>query len=370
VADLELDSGDDLGNDILATIHSLKEEAPPEEKAEAPEPAKAKAVEKAPKEEPAPTEKERDESGRFKAKEKAEEPAEATDEPAVTTEETSAEAKTVEKQPAEERVPPPPNWNGKGKVAWEKLPKAVKQEIISDYTRVNEVEKTFAPIKEVLSPHMQALTANYGSAEAGLRNLFQLSDFASKNPQGFIQWFAQQRGIQLNAPGQAAQQPAQEQAQGQAVHPAIMERLSAVQAELAQWKEQQALSSRTELQQQIDYFANDPSHPYFNDVRSHMGTLIEHGSAQTLAEAYDMAVWARKDLREQLLEQQRETERQRLAKEAEQAKAANAAKVAKAKSASGTITGSPSGGKSPDEAPDADDLEGFITSQVRKFAAR
>jgi hypothetical protein len=44
--------------------------------------------------------------------------------------------------------------------------------------------------------------------------------------------------------------------------------------------------------QEIEAFAADPAHPYFNDVADHISKLFESGMAKTLPEAYEMAVYA------------------------------------------------------------------------------
>jgi len=75
--------------------------------------------------------------------------------------------------------------------------------------------------------------------------------------------------------------------------------IAALRKEIADLKQGQAQfqtrsteAARASLREQIDAFADDPAHPYFNEVAEHIGKLIETGSAQSLEEAYNTAVYA------------------------------------------------------------------------------
>ena len=61
----------------------------------------------------------------------------------------------------------------------------------------------------------------------------------------------------------------------------------------AQGSEAQAQARATA---DVQAFAADPHHPYFQRVRGQMGDLLRSGRAHTLQEAYDLAVTANPDL--------------------------------------------------------------------------
>jgi hypothetical protein len=76
-------------------------------------------------------------------------------------------------------------------------------------------------------------------------------------------------------------------------------RLDALQKEIAELKstvttrtthEHQAAAQRTAAE--VDAFAADPAHPYFDEVAGQIHNLFKAGVANTLAEAYEMAVYA------------------------------------------------------------------------------
>lgn len=82
----------------------------------------------------------------------------------------------------------------------------------------------------------------------------------------------------------------------------------------------------------IESFSSSGKAPYFNDVRNEMIALLEHGRADTLEKAYDMAVWARPDLRALMLQEQ---DKQRLQEQS--------AKAQRSRAAASSVTGTPAG---------------------------
>lgn len=72
---------------------------------------------------------------------------------------------------------------------------------------------------------------------------------------------------------------------------------------------------------EITGFRQDPAHRYFDHVADHMTALLAGGAATTLQDAYEAAIWARPDIREQLLKDQQE---QRLQQQRNQNRVPNA----------------------------------------------
>ena len=102
--------------------------------------------------------------------------------------------------------------------------------------------------------------------------------------------------------------------------------------------ENQALAP---LQAQIEAFGKEPANLHFETVKPEMAALLQAGRAQSLQDAYDMAVWARPDIRSSLIAQQQQ------AAEAKRVTDARA-KVDAAKRAGGSVIGSPGIGASND----------------------
>ena len=139
----------------------------------------------------AKAERERDEKGRFKAKEteetqetpevpKEEQAAQPTEQEAPKTEE--AEAPTEEGTPLETETPvmrPPSTWNAEGKAKFNELPDWAKQQIIKREDDIGkgihqyrEAAQEGARIKDIINPYMPMIQAEGGSVEGAIQSLF------------------------------------------------------------------------------------------------------------------------------------------------------------------------------------------------------
>ncbi len=342
-----MDFEDDLSKDIAAAIDAnTASTEPPADKTGVAPPAEADSG-TPPPEKASAGERARDEQGRFKETAKAS----AEDKQQPSAPETGSPAQQKPLQP--DTVAPPVHWKGNGKIEWNRLPKQIQQAINEDYATITKTQGELQEFRSAIGDdRAQVLAANYGSVGQGLKNLFALSDFATKNPAGFVQWFAQQRGIDLTQGGQGAQQ-------GQsAAAPNPLEReVQSLKQEIQSLRQGFSSGQETQLQSEVDRFRSDPSHPYFEDVRQDMAALVKAGVVKNLTEAYEKATWARPDIREHLLAQ----ERQKTAD-------ANKAAVESARQARTSVTGSPQGAKPPPDAPDLS-LEDLIRKQVDRVYA-
>lgn len=335
---------DDLGADIGAAIDSATTPAstavasPAADAALPSDPSPDKTVAKAPE-----GERPRDESGKFIAKTEETKPADAKPAPVATTQ--AAPVATVA---------PPQNWKGAGKVDWNRLPLAIQQALNEDYARVAKADAELQQWGGVITPERaQALTAQYGSPQQAVKQLLAISDYAARDRPGFLRWFAQQGGIDLNQVVQGAQQGGEQPPAGD--QNPLMQRVVQLQEQVQNLIAQQTQGAQTQVMSEIDAFARDPAHPYFNDVREHMGALMKAGKAANLQEAYDMATWAVPSVRTSLLEQRTQAAMQQ-----------NAQKVQQAKQAGGSITGSPAGATVAADEPERD-LDAELARNVGKY---
>lgn len=109
--------------------------------------------------------------------------------------------------------------------------------------------------------------------------------------------------------------------------------VSALQSQLQQmqgWIQQQNQArewqERETLNSEITRFSSDPSHTYFEEVRSDMAGLLQAGLASSLEEAYEKALYANPAIRSKVLaEQQAKAEEQRKAEALQKAQAAKQA---------------------------------------------
>lgn len=292
-------------------------------------------------------ERARDGSGKFKKAEEAKPAGKDTKEPSPAETATGGQQQASPKpqqanvQPA---IAPPTSWKGGGKIEWSRLPQHIQKELADDYAQRENTSSELTELRSAIGERSQALAAQYGSVGNALKSILAGSDMANQNPKGFILWLAQRNGIDLTQlTGQA---PGQSQQLAQDANPLAQEVVQ-LRNQLQQFFQQQSQSQTQTLKSQIQAFANDQAHPYFNDVRNHMsrlmapptdarGNVIGEPAAKTMQEAYDMAVWAHPQVRPSLIEAERK-------KDAEEA----AAKVEAARKAAGSLTGSPAGATVP-----------------------
>lgn len=174
-------------------------------------------------------------------------------------------------------------------------------------------------IQSLVTPDIQNQldTAGFGLVE-GVNYLLQMQDFSTRDPVGYLQFAAQQLGIDLSGgqlePGDQYASLMQENAQ-------LQQRLSAVE-------NTQSASVVANAQKQVDDFANakgdngEPMRPYFEEVREQMGRLMSADENLSLDQAYEQAIWSNPDTRKKLQDAERKAEAEARAVAAKKAKRA------------------------------------------------
>lgn len=305
----EVEAPSSVRDDLLA---AMKEHEEPEVPAGAPE-------------------RTRDESGRFAAKEKddASAPAReadtggkqpvraATGSAAATGEGATATAGNVaEPHPATgpgaaSGVQPtdvaaaPSSWTNAAKAEWAKVPASARseiakreQEIHREFTKRDDERNFGRELKQVVAPYEAIIRAAGSTPQAAIADVLNTAYILrTADPLTKARTMAQviqQYGVDLRLAAQGQQQN---------IDPTV----AALQQELAQlkgqWSQQQE-QARAQVEQEVlttvEAFGQDPKHPHFKAVSAHMGALMQAGQAKDMEEAYEMAVWARPDIRGQL----------------------------------------------------------------------
>ena len=199
--------------------------------------------------------------------------------------------------PAAEPSPAPKTWRPEAAAKWTTLPPEVQQEVLKreeDIFRGLESYKADASIgrsvNQIIAPYLPMLQA------AGLNPLQQVEGLmkahhllATGTPQQkqvLFERLAQDYGVTL-APSPDGENPF--------VDPqvsALQSQLTALQSQLKEREAREATAMRQTLQKQIDTFAADPAHVYFDEVATDIAGLLRSQAATTLEEAYEKAVWA------------------------------------------------------------------------------
>jgi hypothetical protein len=286
------------------------------------------------------TERARDETGKFVKAEKA--PAAKSAAPEIKSPQgatAGTEAKPLEA---------PATWTPEQKAQWGTIPRPLQeaylkrekefaQGIEAKANELKEVRAFREALEPVIGPHRQYLM-QAGSVEAGIKNLLDTSSFAAQHPVQFIQWFAQQKGVDLST--------MQQQPQGE-VNPEVAQlrqMVNGLQGQLQQFTSHAQEQRQRTLTSEIEAFANAkdqqgaPLRPHFETVRAEIFELIPliraknpaYSVTQVMEAAYERAVRVNDEVWGKI--QSEKAEKDRLAKEA-------AERAAKAKLALKSLTG-------------------------------
>lgn len=266
--------------------------------------------------------RERDEAGRFKASDKPRETLKLKDKPLADAPLAKAEAPPAAPidptKPVAERIAPPAEWGGLAKVKWDRLPVDVQREISQHEATRATAAAELVPLRELIDTNREFLVNQAGSVVEAQRQMMLFARMSVDNPVQLAEHILRSKGIDPRAAfagQQAAPQPSQPQDIASLLGQLIDQRLQPVLAERETQQTQQ-------LQTTLDTFAADPKHPFFNDVRVHMGQLIQAGMAKDLPEAYEKATLLNPTIRAHLDGERREADEAKRAEEARKAKAA------------------------------------------------
>lgn len=190
----------------------------------------------------------------------------------------------------------PKSWPKEMHDHWAKMPKetqdywVVREKQMLDGLEQYKGDATFArQIKETLNPYMATINALGVDAPTAIRSLLnadhQLRVGSPSQKAQYFQHLAKQYGVDL---GGISQQEGQ---------PPVDPRLQQLQDELYGLKQviqtgnqQQLDEQRQKIQNEVNSFASDPKHPYFDEVSEEIVALLKNGA--TLEDAYEKAVWA------------------------------------------------------------------------------
>jgi hypothetical protein len=329
-----------MAESILDTVSAAYEGlANPEPDAVAPSAETVAEVPAQPETQEQTDQRARDEAGRFakqpkqptlRLKEKPQEVAPQATTPQQVKPETASSAPVTPAAPENDkegkalpRIPPPPGWDGVANLHWDRIPRPVRETIAKQYETIETARQELLPIKELIDTNREFLVNQAGSVQEAQRQMMQFARMSVDNPVALAEHILRSKGLDPRAvfsgqPQAAAQnQPPNVQA---IVAQLVQEQLQPILAERDQQQTQQ-------LQTTIDQFAQRPDRPFFNDVRVHMGQLIQVGSAKTLDEAYEQATWANPTIRAHLMDAEREAAGKAQAEQVQKAKAAQRASV-------------------------------------------
>jgi hypothetical protein len=346
----------DLRSTIMAAVEKQRSPEPELPLDDKPEPVEAKAAEDKPETEAERNERLRDKAGKFATEKNAVKPEQTPEKGLAKPADAEAPKPEDDGKPA---LRPPPGWSPTAKAAFDKLPAEVKQAVAN---REEEVNRGFAkfqaykPIDRYMQMAEQSGTTldkaleNYVGIENRLRQDFpagvaELCQRQGVHPVALAQAILARHGV-APSNGAAGETQAHQTAPSVDLSP-VMQKISALESFIEQ---QQTQGVQTEIQR----FASDPKHAFFENVKTVMGRLINSGQADDLDDAYDQACWANKEIRELLIKQQ--------SAPTPSANAADA--VQRAKAAAKATGGAPSAGFKPNAGTEGGSVRDTIRAAV------
>lgn len=153
-------------------------------------------------------------------------------------------------------------------------------------------------LEQLIAPRREAWGLNGMTEHQAIHQLFTLSDFASRDPAQFVQWFAQQQGIDLR--GMSQQAPTVDpQVQ------ALQQQLNQVQNAMQQQAQGQQQQAHNALVDEVAQFGAETGQdgnvlrPHFEELGRAILPFIQAVRAENpnrpvkelLADAYDRACW-------------------------------------------------------------------------------
>lgn len=267
--------------------------------------------------EPAPTERARDESGKF-AKAEPTEPTESTDTPKVDAIERPEAWTDAEWQ----------GLNPDVQRAIARRERDLHEALVSRATDTQEVQS----YRQVIEPHADRFAAHGLNPVQGVERLLQWEKAMSSNPVQALVQLATLYGVNL---GNLTPDLNHSQGNGPAtVHDP---RLDVILAQQEREKTAAQAREAAAIDAQISAFAADSRNEHFGTVRMAMAGLMQADPKLSLQDAYDRAVWADpaiRQLRQDAAQKAAEADRKR--KEAD--------RVAAAKRAGASVRDNPSPG--------------------------
>lgn len=258
---------------------------------------------------------------------------------------------------SDEELPVPQSWKKEMHPIWNKLAKGepmTKEEARTAAKYYNEREqqmlngltgyKTDAEygrsLKQVISQYQDVLESQGIDAAKAVNYLFaahkQLSSGTAEQRRAYFDHLARSYGIQL---GPQPEVPQEQQILQQALTP-LQQRLERFEQSMMQREQAEFEARKQQALNEVEKFASDPGHPYFDELQEEILPYIQQGLP--LAQAYEKAVWSNPVTRQKemgrIQKEQQEQARKKAQAAATAAKKATSANV-KSRDTNRTQTG-------------------------------
>lgn len=250
--------------------------------------------------------------------------------------ESEGEAAEEEPQP----LAPSDRWTAEEKEEFTKLPRQAqeillrREQNVSSYLtqesqKIADQRREIEPVLNIFKQREQVAAQNGMTPQQEFGVLYRISEFAAKDPNEYIKWFAHQRGIdleQLVLGGESSVDP--EVAE-------LKQKVGSLEQTITRQHQGAEQAELQKLQATVDTFSsNSEQYPHFKQLETEIIAFIPLAKQSNpgatpdvwLKDAYERAAWANPSIREDLMKSQEATK-------AEEARKAQKEVVDKAKKA-------------------------------------
>jgi len=195
---------------------------------------------------------------------------------------------------ADDDIAPPQSWAKDKHELWKQMPKEAKEyyqvrekQMLDGLQSYKEAADFGRPLKEVITPYMPMIQARGIDAPKAVAALLNAQYRLDQNPRDGLVEIAKSYGIDLEELATLAGTPSPQ------VDPAVkalQDELHGIKSTLTAGQQQAYQQAQTKVAAEVNAFADDPAHPYFNEVATDIVAMLKNG--EPLPTAYEKAVWA------------------------------------------------------------------------------
>lgn len=198
-----------------------------------------------------------------------------------------------EAEPEVEAIAPPQSWSKEQHEHWGKMPREAQEYYLQREKQMHDGLEQYKeaaafgkPMKDVIAPYMPMIQARGIDAPKAVAALLNAQHQLDTNPEAGLRQIAKSYGIDLNklAQANAEQAPVDPRVE------ALEKELNGIKSTLTASQQQAYEAAKTKVSSEVNAFASDPAHQYFDEVSEDIVKLLQTG--ETLEKAYEKAVWA------------------------------------------------------------------------------
>lgn len=225
--------------------------------------------------------------------EPTEEAPEAEPDSRETAPEPRAEPKAEPKVEPVAARPVPKTWPKEMHEHWSKVDPAVQdywntreEQMLQGIGQYKDEAAFGKALREVINPYQAMITAQGLDAPKAVSYLlnahYKLSNASEAERGAYFSELAKTYGVDLSKVAPAAQMPPELKS--------LHDELNSIKSQMRTREQAAVTQAQAQIRSEVEKFASDPAHPYFEDVADDIVPFLQAGA--DLQTAYEKAVWA------------------------------------------------------------------------------